>query len=79
MRKNADRKNMQVVCNCCGRQMKVQNGILMEGVAPVQIDWEYFSDRDGETHRFDLCESCYKKIIHNFSVPVEVVIRKELL
>ncbi len=79
MRKNADKKNMQVYCNCCGRQMKVQDGILMEGVAPVQIDWGYFSDRDGETHRFDLCECCYKKIIQNFSVPVEVVIRKELL
>lgn len=79
MRKNADKKNMQVYCNCCGQQMKVQDGILMEGVAPVQIDWGFFSEKDGETHRFDLCESCYKKVTDCFLVPVEVVRRKELL
>lgn len=79
MKKYADKKNMQVYCNCCGRQMKVQGGILMEGAAPVQIDWGYFSGRDGETHKFDLCEDCYETIIKNFSVPVEVVRRKELL
>jgi hypothetical protein len=79
MRRNADEKDMQVYCNCCGKQLKIKNGIVMEGVAPIRIAWDYFSSRDGDTHCFDLCEECYGRIIDTFSIPVEVVTRKELV
>lgn len=79
MRKNKNRESMQVLCNCCGKMLWVENGIVKEGVAPVQLEWGFFSKKDGEIHSFDLCESCYEKMIHSFSLPVEVAIKRELL
>lgn len=79
MRKNKDELNMQVFCNCCGRLMKSRNGIVQEGVTQVSVSWDYFSQKDGEQHFFDLCEECYEKITEQFLLPVEVATRKELL
>lgn len=79
MRKNKDEINMQVFCNCCGRLMRSNNGIVLEGVVPVTVEWDYFSDKDGDIHKFDLCEECYGRIINNFVIPVEVVTKKEML
>ena len=60
----------QVVCNQCGKALKVKNGILVEGVFEGNQQFGYFSNKDGIRHSFDLCEECYDKLIEGFTVEV---------
>lgn len=68
-----------VVCNACRKELLVENGILKEECIHVEHNFGFFGSRDGECDRFDLCEDCYRKIVANFSIPVEKWERKELL
>ena len=63
---------VQVNCNCCGRKMMVKNGIVEEGCIMARVPFGYFSKKDGQVHRFELCEACYDKIIAGFQIPVEI-------
>ncbi len=67
------------VCNCCGRKLLVENGILKEECVHVTHDFGFFGKKDGKSHTFDLCEECYEKITAGFAVPVEAREREELL
>lgn len=69
----------KVVCNRCGKEMKVENGVVKEGWVPANIVFEYFSNRDGERHKFDLCESCYDEITGTFQIPIDITEDTELL
>lgn len=69
----------KVVCNCCGREMKLINGILQEGAFRGEACWGYFSQKDGERHLFDLCEECYDRLAAEFAVPVTIEEMTELL
>ncbi len=60
-----------VICNKCKKELKVKNGILMEGCFQGDVRFGYFSNKDGTRHSFDLCEECYDKMIREFSVPVD--------
>ena len=40
---------------------------------------DYLSEKDGEIHRFDLCESCYDQMRAQFTIDVEVEEQVELL
>lgn len=62
----------KIFCNQCGKELPVVDGYTGAGVFSVQYDWGYFSDKDGETHSFDLCETCYDKMIEGFLTPVTV-------
>ena len=72
-------KLMRVVCNRCGRTLKVEDGYLKEGCFHGQASFGYFSRKDGITQRFDLCEDCYDKVTAEFAVPVEENSETELL
>lgn len=74
-----DRKLTKVVCNACGKNLLVENGILKEECIHVDHDFGFFGEKDGESDSFDLCEACYEKMIARFSVPVDRRERKELL
>ena len=50
----------------CSRRMRT------EGVFSVDYTWGYFSDKDGERHSFDLCESCYDELLRTFRIPAEI-------
>lgn len=56
------------VCNCCGKPLSINNGMLMEGICSIDNSWGYFSNKDMEHHSFDLCENCYDKIISKFAI-----------
>ena len=43
-----------------------------EEVLSVDHTWGYFSEKDGERHSFDLCESCYDKLLASFKIPADV-------
>lgn len=69
----------EVICNCCGKKCSVENGILKEGCLQVELPFGYFSKKDGQTHRFDLCEACYEKFSETFVVPAECEERTEMI
>lgn len=62
----------KIVCNQCGKEIPVVNGRVEEGVFSVDYTWGYFSEKDGERHSFDLCESCYDRLLASFQVPAEI-------
>lgn len=81
MRKFSDheKKLEAVICNGCGRNLKLENGVLKEGCFEGKQSFGYFSSMDGEKHQFDLCEECYRKFTKQFAVPVEKQEITELL
>lgn len=72
-------KIKNIVCNQCGRSLKVEDGIIKEGVFRGEARWGFFSEKDGEIHSFDLCEACYDRLVKGFLIPVEKEEQTELL
>lgn len=70
---------VQVVCNKCGRSLRVEDGRLKEGCFSAEAVFGYFSRKDGDVHQFDLCEDCYDSLIAQFAIPVEERAQTELL
>lgn len=68
----------EVVCNRCGKKLKIENGMIKEGCFSADTVFGYFSEKDGIHHRFDLCEVCYDNILADFSIPVTETEEKEL-
>ncbi len=77
--KSEEKKLIQVVCNKCGRSLRLENGCLKEGCFSAEAAFGYFTRKDGTVHRFDLCEDCYDSIVSQFAVPVEEETVTELL
>ena len=61
-----------VICNHCGKRLVVEAGILREGAIPIHHTWDFFSEKDGEIHSFDLCEECYDDLICQFRIEPNV-------
>lgn len=59
-------------CNACGKIQRDSANGLQEDFLKIQKTWGYFSEKDGETHRFSLCEACYDRIRRQFKLPVEI-------
>lgn len=79
MRVYKDERLTELYCNKCGKQIKIENGMIKEGNFSVDYRWDYFSDKDGERHQFDLCENCYDEMIKNFLHSVDRQECSELL
>ena len=52
-----------VLCNCCGKKLVVEHGIIREGSIGIDHAWDYFSEKDGRQDSFDICEKCYDKML----------------
>ena len=72
MRKYKGNYLTAVICNCCGKNLVVANGIVREGVAHICAEWDYFSEKDGEIHHWDLCEECYDHLVRQFAIAPEI-------
>lgn len=72
-------ENVNGHCNVCGRKLKIENGILKEDVLEVRKEWGYFSKKDLEVHRFNICELCYNEMINKFVIPIEISKKREVL
>lgn len=68
-----------IYCNACGREIKMERGILKEDVARLEKEWGYFSKKDTEIHLFHLCEECYDRITADFVIPVTLLDNNEVL
>ena len=62
----------RIICNKCGREIPAAGGYPREGVFSADCVWGYFSNKDGEMHSFDLCESCYDELLKTFLIPAEI-------
>ena len=59
-------RQCKIVCNKCGRE--IEN----EDVLSIEKRWGYFSNKDNDVHKFDLCENCYDEFVSTFQIPVEI-------
>ena len=73
------RKLKKIICNSCGCEAEASNEIVKKDFLSVRKDWGYFSERDGETDRWDLCETCYQRIVSEFKIKVQVSDTTELM
>lgn len=71
--------NKDLICNCCGRTILVENNIPKEDFIEVTKEWGYFSQKDGTTNRFVLCERCIDELMKTFTVAAENYRTRELL
>lgn len=66
-------------CNCCGKEIKEEQGIPKEDALEIVKDWGYFSAKDMERHHLTVCEACYDKWVSGFIIPPDVTERTEAL
>ena len=57
----------RVVCNGCGKGISLESADHFHG----EKTWGYFSEKDGRQDSFDLCESCYDKMVSDFIVKMK--------
>ena len=69
----------KIICNKCGKVISVNSGSATEDVLSVEKRWGYFSNKDNDVHRFDLCEACYDAFVSKFKFPVEETEASEYL
>lgn len=69
----------RIICNCCGKEIKVENGIAMEDYLPIKKEWGYFSGKDGSRQECVLCEACWDNIASRFRIPVSATEITELV
>lgn len=62
----------KIICNKCGREIAAGEASDTEDVFQVEKRWGYFSNKDNEVHRFDLCEKCYDEWVATFRIPIEI-------
>ncbi len=74
-----DGKLTGAACNCCGKIVLLEQGVMKEDFASFKKEWGYFSDKDGTVHSFDLCEKCYDRMTESFLIPVAKEEKNELL
>lgn len=71
--------NKEILCNMCGKVIKFDHGILKEDVFQGHKEWGYFSNKDLEVHKFNICEDCYEKLIQTFKIPIQVEKKIEVM
>lgn len=58
----------KVYCNMCCKEINTQNNDYIH----INKVWGYCSKKDTKEHVFDLCESCYDKIIKQMKIPPDI-------
>lgn len=58
----------KIICNKCGKEIEVIQGIAQEDYLAVKKRWGYFSDKDNQEDEFDLCEDCYDELVASFKI-----------
>lgn len=62
----------KIVCNKCGKEIPVIQGMPQEEVLTIEKRWGYFSKKDNQLHRFEICEACYDEFVQNFCIKIEI-------
>lgn len=56
-----------ILCNNCGKHAEIINGVYFH---PFEVSNGYGDTHDFAYHEFDLCDSCYCKMIKRFKIKV---------
>lgn len=72
-------EDKKLYCNVCGKKLKIDEGILKEDAFEACKEWGYFSKKDLEIHKFNICEACYDEFTSRFKIPVEIIRKNEAL
>ena len=60
----------KIICNQCGKEISVIQGVAREDYLSVEKRWGYFSDKDNQIDSFELCEDCYDKLTASFKIQI---------
>ena len=60
----------KIICNKCGKEILVRQGVPQEDVLEVEKRWGYFSRKDNQVDQFDLCEDCYDAFVRSFRIKI---------
>lgn len=64
---------LETACNCCGKVCFDKNDPdVQTECLEIEKHWGYFSTKDGETHKWDICEKCYDEFVAGFKIPPRV-------
>ncbi len=75
---NTTERMRDMYCNACGRELKMEHGMLLEDAFEARKQWGYFSKKDTQMHSFVLCEKCYDQMVERFVCPPKVTEVTEL-
>lgn len=53
----------EVICDGCGQTTTVDKENGVHEYATLSADWGYYSDHDNESYRYQLCETCFFKVL----------------
>lgn len=64
----------EILCNICGHVVSSRKSGATKSLDYVSIRkrWGYSSNKDGQIHRIDICETCYDKLVNNLIIPPSV-------
>ncbi len=62
-----------ITCNKCGKSEKGENIDWMSNIESFNHSFGYGSNKDTETHKFELCDDCYDEFIKTFKISPEVI------
>lgn len=61
----------EIICNMCGSRIEKDEYGNFHDYLHIEKSWGYHSEKDGEAHRFDLCEKCYDRLLKEFKIEHE--------
>lgn len=61
----------EVVCNRC-RKLCMAGGVVCADYVEIEVAWGYYSSKDGERHKCDICEKCYDEFIKDFKIKPQI-------
>ncbi len=64
-------KAVNIYCNKCSKEIPKKDKTHFSDFLEINKQWGYFSDSDGETHSFDICQDCYNEFISSFKIPID--------
>ena len=79
MENRMEKKVYEVYCNSCGKRIETTDSTKREDYISIKKEWGYFSKKDLQVHKFNLCEECYDRITSSFAVPVEISEKTEVM
>ena len=58
----------EIICNMCANTIKSNMFGYIDDHLSIEKRWSYGSSYDNEIHSINICEPCYKDLIHSFIV-----------
>ncbi|MEY8331835.1 hypothetical protein AALB53_01730 [Lachnospiraceae bacterium 47-T17] len=72
------KKNDQILCNCCGKELDREGGRYVDHLH-IAKSWGYLSAQDGTVEEMDICPECLEKWKRTFAIAPQCHPQTELL